>query len=75
MPGDNCSIFGCTVSRCKQYRGLSLFKIPSGKSEFDKKWRDQLVMIFTKDRPIDLSLRSQIDNNRLFICERPVLPS
>ena len=70
MPGDNCSIYGCSVSRRKEYSGISLFKVPSGKTEFDKMWRDQLIAIITKDRVIDQSLRSQINTNKLFICQR-----
>ena len=53
MSGDNCSIYGCPVSRRKKYRGMSLFKVPNGKSEFEKKWKDQLTAIITKDRVID----------------------
>ena len=65
-----CSIYGCSVSHPKEYRGISLIKVPSGKTEFDKKWRDQLTAIITKDLVIDQSLRSQIDINKLFICQR-----
>ena len=68
MPGDNCSIYGCTVSRRAKYKGIALFKVPSGNNDFDVKWRDQLVAVVTKDRVIDASLRERIKNKKLFIC-------
>ena len=30
MPGDKCAIFDCSVSRSRKYKGISLYKIPSG---------------------------------------------
>ena len=68
MPGANCSIIGCLVSRRQKYKGVSLFKVPSGKTEFDAKWRNQLIAVITKDRLIDSSLRVQIRNSNLCIC-------
>lgn len=70
MPGANCSIYGCSVSRRPEYKGLSLFKVPAGKSDFDKNWRDKLISIITKDRVIDNSLRGQIEKCNLHICQR-----
>ena len=70
MPGANCSIFGCLVSRRQKYKGVSLFKVPSGKTEFDAKWRKQLIAVITKDRVIDSSLRDQIRNTNLYVCQR-----
>ena len=70
MPGANCSIFGCLVSRRQKYKGVSLFKVPSGKTEFDAKWRNQLIAVITKDHVIDSSLRDQIRNTNLYVCQR-----
>ena len=53
MPGENCSIYSCTVSRRSKYKGIALFKVPSGDTEFDNRWRDQLVNIIIKYREID----------------------
>ena len=58
MPGDNCSIYGCTVSRRSKYKGISLFKVPSSDKEFETRWRDQLVVVITKDREVDPALPS-----------------
>ena len=70
MPGDNCSIRDCKVSRSSKYKGISLFKIPSGDSECDTIWRNKLVDVITKDREIDSLLRERIKLRKLFICQR-----
>ena len=70
MPGDNCSIYGCSVSRRSQYKGISLFKVPSGEGKFETSWRQKLIAIITKDRVIDGTLRAQINKKKLFICQR-----
>ena len=70
MLGDNCSIFGCTVSRWSKYKGIAIFKVPGRKTEFEKTWRDKLVAVITKDRQIDAALRERINSGRLFICQR-----
>ena len=70
MPGDNCSIRDCHVSRSSKYKGISLFKIPSSDSEFDTTWRNKLVDVITKGREIDSLLRERIKSRKLFICQR-----
>lgn len=67
MPGSNCSIFGCSTSR--KHKGIAIFKLPSGDDEYNKVWREKLVNIITKDRKIDASLKKQIQNKNLHICE------
>ena len=74
MPGDNCAIFDCSVSRSRKYKGISLYKIPSGDQEFEKKARDQWINIVTKDRVIDASLRDQIKKRKIFICQKHFKP-
>ena len=66
MPGDNCAIFDCSVWRSGKYKGISLYKIPSGDQEFEKKARDQWMNIITKDRVIDASLCDQIKKRKIF---------
>ena len=68
MPGANCSIFGCPVSR--RYKEISIFKVPSGTNEFKLKWRRDLFNITIKDRVVDQSLRKRIESDKLYICER-----
>ena len=60
MPGDNCSIFGCTVSRRSKYKGKAIFKVPVPKTEFEKSWKVKLIPVITKDREIDVTLRERI---------------
>ena len=68
MPGANCSIFGCNVSRNKV--GIAIFKVAAGKDDYSANWRSKLVDIITKNRVIDSQLRKQIENRKLHICER-----
>ena len=71
MPGANCSVFGCTTSRRKKYKGVSIFKLPSSsKSPSNKKWRNEILNIITKDRVIDDNFKKQIESGNIFICEK-----
>ena len=45
----NCSIYGCHSSRRPEYAGIGIYKVPSGDGEFEKNWREKLVLIITKD--------------------------
>ena len=70
MPGDNCSIYVGSVSRRSHYKGISLFKVPSGEGKFEASWRQKLIAVITKDRVIDGPLRARINNKKLFTCQR-----
>ena len=70
MPGDNRSIYGCTVSCRSKYKGRASFKVPAPKTEFEKSWKDKLVDVITKGREIDGVLRERIKSGKLFICQR-----
>ena len=70
MPGVNCSILGCLVSRRAKYKGLSIFKVTSGDSEFETSWRNKLIAIVTRDRVIDAKLKEQINNKNIYICQQ-----
>ena len=70
IPGVNCSILGCHVSRRTKYEGLSIFKVPSGDSEFETTWRNKLIVIVTRDRVIDTKLKEQINNRNIYICQQ-----
>ena len=45
MPGDNCSIYGCTLSRRSKHKRIAIFKIPTGDTDFEKKWREKLITV------------------------------
>ena len=68
MPGENCSIFGCSTSR--RNKDLGIFKVPLPNSDVNKKWRSELINIITKDRVVDDALKKRIAITNLFICER-----
>ena len=70
MPGVNCSIVGCTVSRRSKYQGCGIYKIPSGEDEFETRWRNKLIAIITRDRAVDTDLRERINKKKLHICQR-----
>ena len=71
MPGDNCSIYGCSASR--RHTGLTFFKVPKEKDDATKKWASNLINIITKYRVVDPPLKKKIDHiehKKLWICER-----
>ena len=72
MPGANCTIFGCSTSR--KTKGCGIFKLPAPTSEFNKKWRADLLNIITKNRLVDESLKRQISENTVHICEKHFHP-
>ena len=67
MPGANCSIYNCSTSR--KDKGIAIFKNPAGDDDFNRKWRENLVNIITRDRVIDQNLQRQINENTLHTCE------
>ena len=67
MPGSNCSIFGCPISR--KTVGLAIFQVTKRTDEYNSQWSDKLVNIITRDRIIDQSLKKQIEKKNLHICE------
>ena len=65
MPGSNCSIFGCPISR--KTVGLAIIRVTQRADEYNSKWRDKLVNIITRDRVIDQSLKKQIEKKNLYL--------
>ena len=70
----NCSIYGCHSSRRPEYAGIGVYKVPSGNVEFEKNWREKLVLIITKDRVIDELLIKRIERQKLYICQMHYRP-
>ena len=68
MPGANCSIYGCGTSR--KHTGISIFRIPAKDDNLSKKTREAWVRLVIRDREIDSSLRKQIDQRTILICEK-----
>ena len=70
LPGANCSIYGCRTSR--KHFGVSIFRIPTKDDDLSTKIREALARLVTKDagREIDASLRNQIAQQTVHVCER-----
>ena len=60
MPGYNCSIYGCTVSRRSKHKGIAIFKIPTGDTDFEKNGRENLISFITKARLFHLLLNRRL---------------
>ena len=67
MPGENCAIPGCSISRKDK---ISIFKVPLPNNDVNKKWSKELIDIILKYRQRDESLNKRIQSHKLFICER-----
>jgi len=59
MPGENCCIVNCSVSR--QNKGIGLFKLPS--KRFYPEWRNQWLHIITEHLVVDKSFKNQIEDD------------
>ena len=67
MPGENCAIPGCSISRKDK---ISTFKVSLPNNDVSKKWSKELIDIILKYRQRDESLNKRIQSHKLFICER-----
>ena len=66
MPGENCSVVGCSSNR--RMKGIGIFKLPSQK--LHKEWRKRWLNELTKFRTVDKHFRNQIENDHVYTCER-----
>ena len=67
MPGENCAIPGCSISRKDK---ISIFQVSLPNNDVSKKWSKELIDIILKYRQRDESLNKRIQSHKLFICER-----
>ena len=74
MPGANCRIYGCSVSRRKRYKDISIFSVAKMDDEFHNNWGAKFVAAVTKDRVADASLRKQIKNKSIGVCKLHFTP-
>ena len=72
MPGDNCSVFGCGTSR--RTKGVGIWKLPKAKDAAYKKWREDWLGEITKTRVLDRDFKRQVENDKVFICEKHFHP-
>ena len=70
MPGVNCAVFGC--GPCRRTKGIEIFKLPSAKDEKHKKWREECIWLgeLKKTRELDEYFRRQINQEKVFTCEK-----
>jgi hypothetical protein len=59
---------GCGT--CWTTKGISIFKPPAPKNEEYTAWRSQWLNELTKTSVIDKNFRVQIDNGKVFTCEK-----
>ena len=45
-----------------KHKGISIFKVPSGNSEFKTNWRIKLAAVVNRDRAVDATLRERTKN-------------
>ena len=69
MPGKNCFILNCPVSRKAQYL-LCIYKVSSGTNEFESTRRDKLVAVVVRLREVGSALKERIQKKKIFICQR-----
>ncbi|XP_065061651.1 uncharacterized protein LOC135688649 [Rhopilema esculentum] len=74
MPGSNCAIYGCGACRTKKYKEILIFKLPKAVDDETKRWRNEILNVITRDRVIDVGLREQIREDRVYICEQHFRP-
>ena len=70
MPGENCAVPGCSISRKNE---ISIFKVPLPNNDVKKKWSKELIDVVSKYRQPDDSLNKHIQSHELFICVRDIL--
>lgn len=70
MPGGNCCINGCPMSR--RYKNVSLFKIPARSGEpATNRWRMNMIDTVKKYiKTFDAAFKERLKNNRVYICEK-----
>ena len=68
MPGDNCSVVGCGT--CRKTKGIGIWKLPAPRNAAYRKWREDWLHELKKYRVMDKNFQRQIDNDKVFTCEK-----
>lgn len=68
MPGDNCSVVGCGT--CRRTKGIGIWKLRAARNEEYRKWRKDWLNELTKYRVADKEFQRQIENYKVFTCEK-----
>ena len=72
MPGDNCCIPGCGVSR--KNKGVGLFKLPSKDKLHHAEWRSNWLAAILKVRELDNDLKRQLEEDTVHTCDKHFHP-
>ena len=71
IPGANCAFPGCHVTRTKNYKGISIFQIPTRKDEYYSEWRKSTLNVLTKYRSFkQADIDEIVSKENIHICER-----
>jgi len=72
MPGKCCAIPGCHASCTPKYDGVHFFQITTRKSEYYDYvgWKNRIVDILSKYRPIGPKEEEKIDTGKMYICSQ-----
>ena len=68
MPGANCSIPLCGVSR--RNKEIGIFKAPDPKNPNNVEWRKRFISAVLKARKDDADLKRQIVEDSIHVCSR-----
>lgn len=63
--------FGC--GSCRRTKGIGIFKLPLAKDENHKRWRNEWLGVLKKTREMDKDFKRQIDEDKLYTCEKHFL--
>ena len=69
MPGDNCARPDCSTSKATPT--VALLGMPKSDDEYNVNWRKNIVVMISKIRMVDASLKKQIERKSLNFCENP----
>lgn len=61
-------MFGCGT--CLRTKRIGIFKLPSPRNAEYKKWWEEWLNELTKTRVIDNNFQNQINNGKVFTCEK-----
>ena len=68
MPGVNYSVDDCGSRR--RTKGIDVFKVPLAKDDAHKRWRGNWLGEIKKTREMDKDFRRQINDNKIYSCEK-----
>ena len=62
------------IPKTKPKEKWKLFRVTAGKSDFNTKWRENIVRVIGKYRVLDAAFYNRLKNGKVFVCERHYAP-